>query len=395
MSDFANTGQVATFHCLGQGSDHNLLPRLRQLLITRPLTLLLPCHVRDLQGVAFQNIISQLSSADLLTHLILLLDGAAEEDLSFAKEMLSASRHPTTVLWLDGPQGVAFRERLAAEGVDAVLTPGKGRTLWMGFGYAMKHVREGIVAIHDCDIETYQPELLARLVFPLAFAQRPFQFAKGYCARFSHRLHGRLMRLFLAPLLRALARSLPDARIVGVLSEFRYPLAGEVALSHALLGKLRLPSSWGVEIGLLDAVSRLLPLGSLCQSELGERYDHKHQDLSPDDPSRGLHRMAYEVGLEILRILNRDEICPPADLELFFHEESDLLFHRYELEASLNGLEFDATSERLASRVFAQALRESLNSGLSELSSLLPAWKELLRDEPELEAHLDKLVWSA
>ncbi|MFQ3577584.1 MAG: glycosyl transferase, partial [Verrucomicrobiia bacterium] len=232
-----------------------------------------------------------------------------------------------------------------------------------------------------------------RLLFPLAFPNTPYQFAKGYCARFSRRLHGRVMRLFLAPLLRTLAQAMPQARIIRLLMEFRYPLAGEVAFTPLILGRVRLPSHWGVEVGMLDEISRLLPLEALCQSELGERYDHKHQDLSPDDPSRGLHRMAYDVGLEIFRILIREGLHPPADVRRRFEAESELLRQRYELEAALNGLEFDAASEDLASRVFARALDESLAHWDCDINEPLPAWNDLLAAEPTLGIGLDQLVW--
>ena len=39
------------------------------------------------------------------------------------------------------------------------------------------------------------------------------------------------------------------------------------------------------------------------QVEIAERYDHKHQALSAEDPSRGLNRMARDVVKHLLRTL--------------------------------------------------------------------------------------------
>ena len=40
---------------------------------------------------------------------------------------------------------------------------------------------------------------------------------------------------------------------------------------------------------------------SICQAELCENYDHKHQELSPRDPEKGLNRMAVDIMRSIFR----------------------------------------------------------------------------------------------
>ncbi|MEE8218946.1 MAG: glycosyl transferase, partial [Vicinamibacteria bacterium] len=53
---------------------------------------------------------------------------------------------------------------------------------------------------------------------------------------------------------------------------------------------------------LFEALRHRAP-GRLCQVEIAERYDHKHQDLSAQDPTQGLNRMARDVIKHLLRTL--------------------------------------------------------------------------------------------
>ena len=58
---------------------------------------------------------------------------------------------------------------------------------------------------------------------------------------------------------------------------------------------LRIPFDWGLEIGVLSEVYRSYTPRRICQVDLADAYDHKHQDLSPDDPEAGLHKMAIDI----------------------------------------------------------------------------------------------------
>ena len=43
---------------------------------------------------------------------------------------------------------------------------GKGRNVWYCMGYALATGRAEAIALHDCDILTYDRSLLARLIYP-------------------------------------------------------------------------------------------------------------------------------------------------------------------------------------------------------------------------------------
>ena len=70
-----------------------------------------------------------------------------------------------------------------------------------------------------------------------------------YYSRVTDRLYGRVSRLFLAPLLHALLRVAGHQPLLDFLLSFRYPLAGEVALTRELATTLPASSGWGLEIG--------------------------------------------------------------------------------------------------------------------------------------------------
>ena len=72
---------------------------------------------------------------------------------------------------------------------------GKGRNVWLCFGYVLASEQARMVAVHDCDILTYNRELLARLCYPVAHPAFGFDFCKGYYARVTTQLNGRVMRL--------------------------------------------------------------------------------------------------------------------------------------------------------------------------------------------------------
>src|SRR5690606_19326929 len=159
------------------------------------------------------------------------------------------------------------------------------------FGYVLASERARRVAVHDCDIRTYSRELLARLCYPVDHPNLGFDFCKGYYARVTDRLHGRVVRLLVTPMLRALRSILGAHPYLVYMDTFRYPLAGEVAMDVDLLRRVRIPHDWALEIGMLAEVFRNSAPRAICQSELCENYDHKHQDLSVRDAEKGLNKM--------------------------------------------------------------------------------------------------------
>ena len=79
------------------------------------------------------------------------------------------------MIWNDGPRMGRIQEKLASEGL-APTEPGKGCNVWYCFGYVLASGRGDAIALHDCDIKTYERGLLARLVYPVAHPGFGYQF---------------------------------------------------------------------------------------------------------------------------------------------------------------------------------------------------------------------------
>jgi glucosyl-3-phosphoglycerate synthase len=231
--------------------------------------------------------------------------------------------------------------------------------------------------------------MLARLVLPAIDPTVDFDFVKAYYARVSDRLHGRVTRLLLAPLLASFTRLIGADPYIRYLSSFRYALSGEFAMKIDLAERLRLPCDWGLEIVMLfEALRHRAPV-RVCQVELAERYDHKHQELSPDDPSTGLHRMARDVIKHLLRTLAAAGVNLPDGLlrcllAAYQREAEDAVADSYAV-ATINGLVFDRHAEERNVQVFIGALRSSIDEFLADPlgSPLVPNWARVWAGVPD------------
>ena len=220
------------------------------------------------------------------------------------------------------------------------------------------------MAIHDCDILTYTNELLARLIYPVANPTFPYQVAKGYYARIGgEKLNGRVTRLLVSPLLIALKRVVGDRDYLDYLRSFRYPLSGEFAMRTNILPDLRIPSDWGLEIGVLSEAWRNLAPKAVCQVEIADAYDHKHQALSPEDAATGLNRMSTDICKAIFRKLAADgTIFTPnvfRTLKATYYRSALDLLDAYYSDAQMNGLSLDRHSEEASIELFAENIMRS------------------------------------
>ena len=160
-----------------------------------------------------------------------------------------------TLIWSDGP-GCAPSRTGCAPRVSTPASAARAAATWLAYGYVLATAEAHVVAVHDCDIRDYPRELLARLCFPTVHPNLNYEFAKGYYGRVTDRLYGRVTRLFMTPLLRAMKSVLGPLPLLDYLDSFRYPLAGECSMTTDLVRINRIPSDWGLEVGVLAEVFR-------------------------------------------------------------------------------------------------------------------------------------------
>ena len=245
---------------------------------------------------------------------------------------LSGFELPLTVLWCNAPP---VETALADAGLNG--TAGKGRDVWLALGLASEY---DYVVVHDADTTSYDRTHVPRLLFPLV---NGFSFTKGYYARVENgRLYGRLCRLFVMPLLRALSDERDDP-IVRYLNAFRYPLAGEFAVTGEMATHLRSPRGWGLEIGTLgDAFDQAGFEGS-AQVDLG-MHEHDHRPVAG---TGGLGSMANEVGQTLFTVLEEHGVSPAYErLPERYQAVGTQMVAQYGADAGFNGLSYDAKAER-------------------------------------------------
>ncbi len=388
MSDFLQSGPVATLTRLGHRAVDELEDAITRHTRRNRAALLIPCLVTEMDGPALGPICNELAKVPYLDTVLISLDRADEDGYRRALQYFKRTRQRTVVLWNDGPGVTGLVAKLEENGL-ALGERGKGRACWTAFGYLLATGYIAYIALHDADVLTYDRGVLARLLYPVVDPILNFDFCKGFYARYTEKLNGRVSRLFVGPLLQSLKALLGAHPYIEFLSSFRYPLAGEVALTADLARQVRVPADWGLEIGVLSEVFRHRSARRTCQSDLAERYDHKHQSLSRDDPHRGLNRMANDIAKHLLRTLAAADVVLSEGalkslLASYQRQAEDAIGSYYAL-TKINGLVFARHEEETAVDTFVRALQSAIDQFRADplSAALIPNWARVLSAVPE------------
>jgi len=394
LSDYHQNGNIATLHNLRTRTTADLEQELNSFAQTRKISLILPCLFSELQTDAMPNIRSELSKVDYLHRIIIGLDRADEAQFKDAKQFFKALDQNHVVIWNDSPRMKALGTRLEKMGL-APKEQGKGKNVWSCIGYLIACGDSAVMALHDCDIVTYERDLLARLVYPVANPNFPYQLAKGFYPRTDGiKLNGRVTRLLVSPLLIALKRVIGDRDYLDYLRSFRYPLAGEFAMRAPILPELRIPSDWGLEIGVLSEAWRNLAPQAVCQVEISDAYDHKHQSLSADNAETGLNRMSTDICKAIFRKLAADgTVFSPSvfrTLKATYYRSALDLLDAYYNDAKMNGLTIDRHSEERSIELFSDNIIKSGQIFLEnpQETPFIPTWNRVHAADPDFLENL-------
>lgn len=360
MPDFFQHDLITTLHDLHTGELDVLESMLRESTRQNKIGLVLPVTANDMRAAAFDRIIAELRDADYVDTIAVSLGVAPQQaDYDATVEKVAGLGERAKVIWTDGPQIQSLYQELIDVGLP-VSTPGKGRSVWTAFGFLLEDPEINTFVLHDCDIVDYDRLLLARLCLPMVHPALDFEFCKAYYARVTDRMHGRVVRLLVAPLLRAMLLSFPDSRFIRFLANFRYPLAGEFSLTRNLARSNRIPSDWGLEVGTLAEVFRNTSLKRVCQTDLCRLYEHKHQELSMNDKQQGLMKMAIDILTTIYRTLSSQGVMISKSafitLRSSYLRTAQDCIREYSADAVVNGLEFDRHAEEAAVEAFAECV---------------------------------------
>lgn len=398
MADFYQNGIVTTLHNLTDRPLEELEQELIAFSKVRPMSLVLPSLFSELERPALATIVAELAKVPYLSEIIIGLDCATEEQFAFAKDYFAELPQHVRILWNDGPRLRALDAQLAEHNL-APKEPGKGRNVWYCFGYALASGKSKAVGLHDCDIITYDRSMLARLMYPVANPLFNYEFCKGYYARHADgKLNGRVARLLVTPLLKALKKIEGYDDYLEYLDSFRYSLAGEFSMQLDVINDLRIPSDWGLEIGVLSEIYRNHSTNRICQVDIADVYDHKHQDLSPDNLDAGLAKMATDISKAVIRKLaTQGHTFSPGKLRslkaTYFRMALDFI-DNYHSDALINGLSLDRHAEEDAVELFAKAITSAGETFLEYPSAtpFIPSWNRVQSAVPDFLERLYEAV---
>ena len=398
MGDFHQNGKITTLHNLTDRPIADLDDELIGFSRQRLIGLVLPSLYSELQTPALENIVQELVKVPYLNEIIIGIDRADEKQYRHALEYFGRLPQTHKVLWNDGPRLRAVDAKLAEHGL-APSHPGKGRNVWYCYGYALASGRADAIALHDCDIKTYDRSMLARLVYPVANPSFSFDFCKGYYSRITKTsLGGRVTRLLVTPLILALKVVCGQSEYLDFLHSFRYPLAGEFALRRDVITDLRIPTDWGLEIGVLSEMHRNHSMNRICQADIADWYDHKHQDLSAEDASQGLSKMSIDIAKAMYRKLaiqgQTFSLDKVRTVKATYYRVALDFVETFAADAAMNGLRYDRHSEEKAVELFAsnvvQAGVEFLDNPMD--TPFIPPWNRVISAMPDVHELLRDAV---
>lgn len=397
MSDFYQTGVVPTFHRLGKLNLERMENELTEFNQGRPVALVLPSIYAELEGPALKPIIQEIEQVPYLNEIVITMGRTDRDQFKKAKIFFSVLPQRIRIIWNTGP-GIGKLYKLLEESGLHIGGDGKGRSCWTAYGYILSRNESQVIALHDCDIIDYSRELLGRLCYPVASPNIDYAFAKGYYARVTNRMHGRVTRLFVTPIIRSLEKLLGHLPLLVYLDSFRYPLAGEFSMSTELARINRIPSDWGIEVETLAEIYRNCSLKRICQVELCESYEHKHQPLSANDPKTGLMKMSIDISKAIFRNLAIEGAALSQSLfntliVTYLRTAQDTI-KRYHDDAAINGLEFDRHGETKMVEAFTHAIRIAGKEFVEDplYSPLIPNWNRVISAIPDFLEQLQTVV---
>ena len=415
MADFHQEGTITTFHDLYRAFDPeeylvNLEDRLEKYTKKNRVSLLLPCYFTELENrEVLDRIVENIKKVRYLKNIIIAFNGTEEEEKFMEAKAyfrtLKRSGRNVKLVWINGPrvQGVfqRIRERDIMTGVQ-----GKGQSVWMTMGYILGRGDSEVIALHDCDIVTYDRILLGRLIEPTANPHADYEFCKGYYMRISpseRAMKGRVMRLFITPFVDAMMNVMFErgfnelARFFAFHKSFKYPLSGEFSFTARLAREINIAYDWSLEVATLSEVYHRVKFRKIAQSDLVPNYEHRHQDMSPEDTSKGLSRMLIDIAKFYLHYMRAHGIAMDdsfVDMMLHTYYDNAISFIKcYSDDAEMNNLAFNRYEEEMTAKQFRGFLWTAWEQSRGPTEApLIPSWNRVIYSIPDIYTQLLEAV---
>ena len=352
---------------------------------------------KEIKSEALSNIVKGLNKCDYLTQVVIPLAADNEKEFREVKRFFRKLNTPNLIMWCNGPHVEKLLKSLKSGGLNLLKYRGKGRDVWLAMGIAS--INSHGIALHDADILMYDEMIPTKLLYPIVEPELDFKFNKGYYARVNLEkgiIYGRVFRLFLHPILRALVDVMNgETDFVRFLRSFRYPISGEFALTSDLARDVDLPGDWGLEIGIMAEMYKNVARKTICQTDLGF-YDHKHQPIGTE--TKGLTKMTGDILKTLLRVLIEDgnfEISRESliALRVLYVKHARESIRKYHADAHFNNLKYDRHREETMVEKFSQQI---MNAGTSYMrkpvGTRIPDWLRTLSARRKIREQLLEIV---
>jgi glucosyl-3-phosphoglycerate synthase len=355
-----------------------------------PSGLIIPIFGSDIKSPGLSKIVEEINQCNYLSKVFIALSTKVPSDYEEALRLSRNFKVPCEVVWCNKPEVHTVLEELKGKGLDVTQLSGKGKDVWMAMGIASLELFA--FAVHDADIVSYTKMLPTKLLYPIIEPKLDFFFSKGYYARInvdSKKLYGRIQRLFINPLLEVLQEKLRYSRFLTYLQSFSYPLAGEISVYSDLATNLRVPSDWGLELGLLSEVYRNASYGRICQIDLGF-YDHRHKKIEANE----LLKTAEDSFVTLLRTLTETEnidISEPflTSLQVAYRRLAQDKIRQYHADATCNKLDFDRHEEEVTVDLLCSVILTGGRKYLANpIRAQLPDWLRTMAAMPNIRERL-------
>lgn len=398
MSDFFQNGRVTTLHNMQTRTLQSVESDLSDFASTNRMGLILPSLYSELERPALSLILDELQQASYLNQIVIGIDQSDRDQFKHALQFFSRLPQQHSLLWNDGPHLRKIDKTLKKYGL-APTEPGKGRNVWYCIGYMLAKNNTEAIAIHDCDIVTYKRGMLSRLLYPVANPRFNYKFCKGYYPRVSNEsMNGRVSRLLVTPLVRALNHQHGPHPYLDFIDSFRYPLAGEFSMKNDVLKDLKIPTDWGLEVGILMEMKKNYSNSHICQVDIADNYDHKHQILSEDDRARGLSKMSIDISKAFFKKLATDGITFSKEslrtTKATYYRIALDMIDSYRNDALFNGLNYETHEEEMMVELFAKNIKHAGKMFLedSEDAPFIPSWRRVCSAVPDIFEQLLEAV---
>ncbi|MFO8078614.1 MAG: glucosyl-3-phosphoglycerate synthase [Thermoplasmatota archaeon] len=374
-----------------------LMKTVSDAVVERPVSLVMPMLYREINSEALVTIKKGLNKCTYLKEIIIPLAAHDQKEFNHVKRFFSDLDIPHLIMWCNGPKVEKLLIELKSEGIDLLKYQGKGRDVWLALGIAA--LRSYAVTLHDADIMLYDEMIPTKLLYPLVEPELDFKFNKGFYARVNTEkgiMYGRVVRLFLHPLLEALIEKHgAELDFVRFLSSFRYPLSGEFALTSDLARDVDIPGNWGLEIGIMAEMYRNVITKRICQTDLGF-YDHKHQKIGNED--QGLIKMSGDILETLLRVLIEEDkvrISPDflLSLRVLYQRYAQDYIRKYHADAHFNNLRYDRHLEENMVEEFSRQIMISGENYINNpVGSRIPDWLRTISARKKIREQLLDVV---